>query len=412
MRIRAARFTVTLLAGGGVLAASFVWIVEQRTGESVVALADSSQRLARMSETVAGIGTAQRSYVAPGQLDEPWFERTSALLDKLSIDIEQAPASLRSPGAADAMEALADSADALVAADARTRQNLGIGQDMMASDVIFSDGHNIIDTMIVGLRDLQVDEQEAHEAQLASLTRQRWATLGALAVVWTIGLLSLARRSAPTAAPVAEPAPPMPVEPTEAREMRATDTDPLDLAIVAELCTDLSRVTSPSALPDLLGRAARILDASGLILWISAGEQLFPVVGHGYPPDVLARLAPLGRQGDNAAAAAWRTGQLTVVQSTGPSDHGAIVAPLLGLDECVGVLAAEVRHGVADRPAMHALATVIAAQLATVVPAWPAASLTEPGDGTSVGASGDASTSPAAEGSEASGASALEVRSA
>ncbi|MDA1184377.1 MAG: hypothetical protein O2930_07010 [Acidobacteria bacterium] len=414
--------TVTLLVVCGVLAASFLWILEQRSNESVTALADSSQRLARMSDTIAGVGAAQRSYVAPGQLDEPWFERTSAHLDQLAIDIGQAPAGLRSPGAADAMQALADSADALVAADARARQNLGIGQDMMASDVIFSDGHNIIDTMTASLRDLQAAEQQTHEARLASLTGQRWAALAALAVVWTLGLLALARRPAATLAEptlaeptLAEPTlaePVVPIETAEAHDVLAAEDAALDLTLVAALCTDLSRVTSPSALPDLLGRAARILDASGLILWISAGEQLFPVMGHGYTPAVLARLAPLARQGDNAAAAAWRTGQLTVVQSTGPSDNGAIVAPLLGLDECVGVLAAEVGHGVADRPATRALATVIAAQLATVVPAWPAASLTEPGTAVFAEAPAEAGATPDAEAPASADASALNVRSA
>jgi hypothetical protein len=412
MRMGVARLTVTLLVVGGVLAASFLWTVERRTNESVGALADSSRRLARMSETITGIGTAQRSYVAPGQLDEPWFERSSALLDQLSLDIGQAPADLRSPGAGEAVQALAESAEALGAADDRTRQNLGIGQDMMASDVVFSDGQNIIDTMIRGLRELQAAEQQTHEARLTSLGRQRWAALGVLAVVWTLGLVSLTRRAAPTAVAVAEPtlAEPVvvPVEASGAGEGSVAGDAPPDLAAVAALCTDLSRVTSPSALPDLLGRAARILDASGLILWISAGEQLFPVMGHGYAPEVLARLAPLARQGDNAAAAAWRSGQLTVVESTGPSDNGAIVAPVLGLDECVGVLAIEVGHGVEGRPVTRALAAVIAAQLATVVPSWPAASLTEPGDVEPEGTSVDGSATSDAE----TDASTLKARSA
>jgi hypothetical protein len=411
MQRSAARLTLPAsLVVGGLLAASFLWIVERRSDESVATQADISIRLARMSETIAGIGAAQRSYVAPGQLDQPWFDETAALLDQLSIDIEQTPTRLRSPGAEEAMAVLADAAEALVAADARTRQNLGIGQDLMASDVIFSDGHNIVGTMTAGLRDLQAAEQDAHVTRLASLTRQRWAAFGAAALLWVVGLVTLAKPSAQPVAAVVEPIqtqPAVTTEPLEVHEPRPEQGAPLDLALVAGLCTDLSRVTSPTALPDLLGRTAQVLDASGVILWISAGEQLFPVMGHGYGPDVLARMAPITRDADNAAAAAWRTGRVTIVQSTGPSDHGAIVAPLLGLDECVGVLAAEVGHGVADRPAVQALATVIAAQLATVVPAWPTASLTNPGDaspsgmprGTTSGMVSDAtSTAPHADG--------------
>ncbi len=416
MQRSAARLTLaTSLVVGGILAASFLWIVERRSDESVGAQVDMSMRLAHMSETIAAIGAAQRGYVAPGQLDEPWFEQTSALLDQLSVDIEQAAGSLRSPRAAEAIEALGDSAKALVAADARTRQNLAIGQDLMASDVIFSDGQNIIDTMTVGLRDLRLAEQAAHQARLASLTGQRWAAFGAAAALWIVGLLALAKPPSPTAASVAEAArveAPIPAEPMEATEAGEL-SPPLDLTVVAGLCTDLSRVTSPSALPDLLGRTAQILDASGVILWIGAGEQLFPVMGHGYSPDVLARLAPLARDGDNATAAAWRTGQLTVVRPTAPSDNGAIVAPLLGLDGCLGVLAAEVRHGAEDRAAAPALATVIAAQLATVVPAWPAASLTKPGDAAPGGIPSDSTTAtPSPDAATSPQAPSLEVRSA
>ena len=164
---------MAFLIASGITAASFLWTVEQRGNVSLTTQADVSARLARMSETIAGIGAAQQSYVAPGQLDEPWFERTSTLLDQLSIDIEQAPASLRSPDAAEAVRTLADSTDALIAADVRMRRNLGLGQDLMASDVIFSDGHNIVDAMIDRLRDLQAAERASHQAELATLTRQR-----------------------------------------------------------------------------------------------------------------------------------------------------------------------------------------------------------------------------------------------
>jgi len=410
MQRGAARLTVTaLLIVGGILAASFLWIVERQSDVSAATQVDISVRLTHMGETIAGIGAGQRSYVAPGQLDEPWFEEVSALLDQLSIEIQQVSNTLRSPDATPAIQTLSESADALIAADARTRQNLEIGQDLMASDVIFSDGHNIIDTMTASLRDLQTAEQQVYQARLASLTRQRWATFGATAILWIIGLLALAKPPAVPPATVAEPTQARPSERKEPLEADGSHVEQgpspsLDLTLVADLCTNLSRVTSPSALPELLGHAARILDASGVILWVSAGKQLFPVMGHGYPPDVLTRMAPIEREENNATAAAWRTGQLTVVRSTTPSDNGAIVAPLFGLDECVGVLAAEVRHGSEDRPEAQAFATVIAAQLATIVPAWPSDSLTNPGDSANAKPNLDDPTSPQT--------STLEVRSA
>lgn len=382
MQKRHARFTVmALLLACGLTAAYFLWTIEQRTSRSVATQASISGRLDRMRDTVAGIGAAQQSYVAPGQLDAPWFERTSMLIDELSTDIEQARAILRSSQASEALEALAASTEALITADARTRQNLRLGQELMASDVIFSDGHNILDAMIARVRDLGTAEDEAHRADLSALSRQRWMALAAIALLWMTGLLALVTIPASTSVPSAAP---------QLTETRA-QADPLaeqrppveprpsvDLASAARLCTDLSRVTSTAALPDLLGRAARVLDASGVILWMSAGEQLFPVMGHGYRQNTLARLGPISGDAENAAADAWRTAQLTVVGAPGPAGTGAIVAPLFGLHACIGVLSAEFRHGAEYNPATQAVATMIAAQLATVVPAWPAASLTQP----------------------------------
>jgi hypothetical protein len=393
MQRRTARITLmACLLASGVTAAYFLWTLERRSTASAITQADVFARLARMSETIAGIGAAQQSYVAPGQLDEPWFERTSALVDQLSTDIEHTRASLRSPEAAEALQALAGSTDALMAADARTRQNLRLGQDLMASDVIFSDGRNMLDAMIARVRDLQAAEDASHRAELRVLSRQRWIAFGATALFWVAGLLALVTIPASTTTAAAGQLParvPREMSATPPAEQRspvesafaAASADKqrasVDLASAASLCTDLSRVTTTDALPDLLGRAARILDASGVILWMSAGEQLFPVMAHGYRQDMLARFGPIARDADNAAADAWRTGHLTIVGATGPA-NGAIVAPLLGIHACIGVLAAEVRHGGEDNPATQAVATMIAAQLATVVPAWPAPSLTQP----------------------------------
>jgi hypothetical protein len=52
--------------------------------------------------------------------------------------------------------------------------------------------------------------------------------------------------------------------------------------------------------------------------------------------------------------------------------NGAIVAPMFGPEACVGVLAAEVRHGRELDPGTQAVTAMIAAQLSTVLGAWPA----------------------------------------
>jgi hypothetical protein len=367
------RVAVTAVLFASILfAAFFLRALEQRASKAVALAGDASVRLARMSDTIAGIGTAQQSYVAPGQLDEPWIERASTLTGELSREIEQARESLRSPAAATALQQLAASVATLIAADTRTRQNLQLGQELMASDVIFSDGRNLLDAMTASLRDLQAAEQSHLRAELTALARERALGLSAIAALWTATLLILVTRSRrASAAPESDQrAAPGPAE----AQLRPEPRMSVDLAAAATVCTDLARITTTAALPGLLGRAAGVLDASGVILWISAGEQLFPVIAHGYSDDSLARIGPIPRDAENAAASAWRTGRLAIVPAAKTGGQGAIVTPLFGLHSCIGVLSVEVRHG-EDSPAVQAVATMIAAQLSTVVPAWPAGSL-------------------------------------
>jgi hypothetical protein len=158
----------------------------------------------------------------------------------------------------------------------------------------------------------------------------------------------------------------------------ATPAPPaVDLATAADLCTDISRITTAAALPDLLARAAALLDASGIVVWVSAGDELFAVSAHGYDPRVINRLGPIPRSADHATATAWRTGEMRTVAGDMIS-NGAIVAPMFGPDSCFGVLAAEVRHGREEDATTRAITAMIAAQLATAVGAWPAGGATAP----------------------------------
>jgi hypothetical protein len=146
------------------------------------------------------------------------------------------------------------------------------------------------------------------------------------------------------------------------------------LKTAAELATDLGRVRNPEELERLLGRTADLLDAAGLVVWVgaadAAGESLRPVLAHGYTPQILARMAAVPYTADNAAAAAYRTGTLQVVQSragTATVAPGAIVAPILGTDGCIGALSAEIKNGGEGSEAVQAVAAIVAAQLAGIL---------------------------------------------
>jgi hypothetical protein len=139
----------------------------------------------------------------------------------------------------------------------------------------------------------------------------------------------------------------------------------------AELCTNLGRVSDVDELRALVVRAADLIDASGLIVWMSVpgAKELRPVLSHGYSAEMIARLPPLSRTADNAAARGFRSGQLQIVLARPGSSNGAVVAPLLTSAGCVGVVSAEIRGGGESSESVQALAAIFAAQLAMVVPA-------------------------------------------
>ena len=134
------------------------------------------------------------------------------------------------------------------------------------------------------------------------------------------------------------------------------------------MCAELARVTSANEIPGLMARAASVIGARGVIVWVvdDQGVALYPLFTHGYPQAVLVRLGSLSADANNATAAAWRAGDLMVVEGTREAP-GAIVAPIVTSQGCVGVLAAELAAGGENRDEVRAMAMIFAAQLATVV---------------------------------------------
>jgi hypothetical protein len=146
------------------------------------------------------------------------------------------------------------------------------------------------------------------------------------------------------------------------------------------LATDFGRVTDLDELTRLLGRAAAVLDASGLIVWMgsAAGGDLRPVLAHGYSSQMLARIPPVPRTADNAAAKAYRAGTLQIVLARPGAASGAVVAPILSADGCIGALSAEIRGGGETSEIVQALAAIFASHLASVLASSPAADMPEP----------------------------------
>jgi hypothetical protein len=147
----------------------------------------------------------------------------------------------------------------------------------------------------------------------------------------------------------------------------------VDLSAAAAICSDLARVLDPADLQLLLERAAQLLDAKGLVVWVAdrAGAALFPTLTTGYSQAVVARMGTIGPDDENAAADAFRNGEVRVLEPE-ETVPGALVVPIKTAEGCIGVLAAEMHSGAAIDSDTTAVARIIAAQLATFVTTVPA----------------------------------------
>ena len=180
-----------------------------------------------------------------------------------------------------------------------------------------------------------------------------------------IDSLSIAPRT------VAPPTPPItaPARATPVPQLRPSPV----LKAAADLATDFGRVLDLDDLSRLLGRLADIMDASGIIVWMGSagGADLRASLAHGYSAQAVARMPGVPRSGNNAAASAYRTGALQIVLSRPGGPAGAIVAPILAANGCIGALSAEIRGGGETSEGVQTLATMFAAHLAGILQAAP-----------------------------------------
>jgi len=360
----------------------FVFDAHRRAVDIETQARDVHSRIEQMIAAAADFTAAQRSYVAQGQPQQPWFDRTAMLLQQVGQLQSGVRPLLTSHDALMAIDELNEQLKTLVLIDGKSREYLEQGDNLLAADLIFSEGRDSMTAAMKTVHTADASEQQFAAAARSDLERQQWGALGGIAVIWLAGLVLLIpstqapqaerhfadlglsdRTSTDTAS---EPAP-----------SAVTPPGQPDLALVADVCGVLARTADADSLRDALARAAAVLDARGIVVWIGAGEELFPALAHGYDERIVARLGPIPRNAANATAAAWRSAQMRTVPADAASP-GAVAVPLSGVNGCVGVFAAELRDGREQNAATQAVAAVIAAQLAAIVPAWPAPSTTQP----------------------------------
>ena len=407
MSHHAARVIVFLLAvacvaGAGYLVATTeTRIVAERGAERVAE--GHAHEAALLLERLR---TAQQSYVAEGQGPDYWMKRVA----DTHATLERTLAGLAANASAERARAAAGRGAELLGQhrrlDERARAYIADGQRLMASDLIFTESSGTVAEIARAIDQARTEQRTTADARIAALTDQQiYVLAAAAAIILVVALLlvvparparprdtrealrALLNDGAPAGsvmlrgerAPPPSPSVPPPVvrveEPVRPEPQAAGSlASSVDLSATARLCADLARVGDASDLPPLLERAAIALDASGLIVWVAdrSGASLFPLLAHGYPPTVLARMGSIARDADNAAAAAYRQGELRTVPAHGALP-GALVAPIVTAAGCVGVLAAEMRNGGERDDTARAVVAILAAQLATFVTAVPTA---------------------------------------
>ena len=414
MRSRAARSTFVAVAWIALGAAGYFLFTSQKTmTASASAVRATDLRAREADDAIADLRAGQQAYVASGQGVNFWMPKVAATVDTVNTALNALRQSAVSPDARTAAEQALAAIAEFVDVDKRARDYIRSGQTLMASDVIFTEGGQLTAVAARQVETARLAEHQAFDSTEGAVRRQQAAAIGAGAGIAAIvalllgltgvgndnegagsessslslstaapraatigsgleeGVVSHARSVPSVAAPVAPAAAP-PRAPAQARGavvLRAT----------ADLSTDFGRVRDSAELSRLLARTADLLDASGLIVWMvderspgSAEPSLRPMLAHGYSDTMLAKMPPMPRSADNAAAAACRTGTLQIVLSKPGNASGAVVAPILTPDGCIGALSAEIKSGGEGSEAVQAVAAIVAAHLATVLAAAPA----------------------------------------
>ena len=331
---------------------------------------------AALSATIADVRAGQFAYVARGQGEAFWMSHVDSLMPSLHKHAAAFGASLASPAAQSAFEQASAALENFRTLDARVKEFVQTGSTLLAADMIFSDGLESTSTASTQVAAALNEELQHRNTEMASLRSRQLAVLGGGAGVILLLMVGLATTGASTSqsavAEVAAAPAPEPVR-FEAPLPKARPAVTPKLLSTAQLCGELARVAEGRQLPSLLERAAKVLDASGIIVWVAepSRQTLTPAIAHGYDEKIVARMGSIHRDASNAAAAAYRSAEIRTVAGDAFTS-GAVIVPLMTSDGCVGVLSAEMKAGSEKDESSQALATIFAAQLATIV-ATPAA---------------------------------------
>jgi hypothetical protein len=384
---------LTLIIAAGTLIQDYRF--DRAIATETAAAAEADREFSTLEVRLAEYHAAQAGYVAAGQGPEDAMTRATALEAEIRTTLESRAARRLDPHSQGLYDSASEALARVRTIDTRARAQIDDEQRLLASDLIFMDAVEANRNLANVVGQARAAERRSAEARIDRLANLRLGmngmALGFAVVVAAFYARAGARRHDARAmddAARAEPAeslslrpPPTPASvttleplPPPAPVVREPEPPPVpsaplsSLTETAELCLDLSRVIDARDLQSLLDRAAKVLDAKGVVLWTAdpGGALLKPSLTHGYPERILMRLGALQVDADNMTSLAFRLMRAQVVNGAGPGTAGAIAVPLVTPSGCVGVLSAELRSH-QPRPETLSLARIISAQLAALV---------------------------------------------
>jgi hypothetical protein len=375
MRSCAARLTIGAVAAIAVgAAAAFLVNSERQLAARATDVRAFDLHARETTDALADLRSAQQAYVAAGQGVTFWMPKVATTTEAVTGAIGALRRSAVSGDARVDLDQAAAAVNDFIEVDTRARDYLQSGQQLMAGDVIFTEGNLAAATAAQHVERARLFEHQGLDAVEGQMRKVEAIALGAAAAISVVALLSLAfARGERARTELAETAGAGTSidEPVEHARLvpPPSPTSGSIMMAAADFATDVGRVRDLNDLSSLLGRAAELMDAAGVVVWVGsvAGADLNPALAHGYSPQIVARMPAVPRAADNAAAAAYRTGTLQIVMSRPGGSNGAIVAPILTADGCIGAVSAEIRSGGETSETVQALAAIFAAQLANVL---------------------------------------------
>jgi hypothetical protein len=320
---------------------------------------------------LADARAAQQGYLAPGQSASAWMPKVSALIQEASATVDALRAWASSDAARQALLDASASIGELRNVDKRVRDYISGFEPIMANDLVYSEGSAASIRASQSVEAARLSEHQAVDSDEMGRRRLEAFAIGGAASWSMLMLLVLATR--PRGRTADAPDQTYSIAPTVESTQPPAAFPPPDTAralqSAALVCTEMARMQDVSDLRAILGEVAPLLDASGLVLWLgdAAGSDLRPLAALGYSDQMLARMRAVPRLADNAAAAAYRTGLLQVVRAGPAGTPGAIAAPILAAEGCIGALTAEVVAGHETSAELHSLAAIVTAQLASAL---------------------------------------------